>query len=70
MAIHELAKKEQRELVEKWGLKRIDLPPAEASEMLKKWDEESWKGLIYNRLPEIAPKLRELAREAERMTKP
>jgi TRAP-type C4-dicarboxylate transport system substrate-binding protein len=70
VALHELAKKEQKELVEKWGLKRIDLPPAEASELLKKWDEESWKGLIYNRLPEIAPKLRELTREAERMTKP
>jgi TRAP-type C4-dicarboxylate transport system substrate-binding protein len=70
VAIHELAKKEQRELVEKWGIKRIDLPPPEATEMLKKWDEESWKGLIYNRLPKIAPKLRELTLKAERMTKP
>jgi TRAP-type C4-dicarboxylate transport system substrate-binding protein len=70
VAIGNLAKKEQRELVEKWGLKRIDLSPSDGAELLKKWEEESWKGLVYNRLPEIGPKLRELARAAERMRKP
>ena len=69
-AIGNLAKKEQQELVDKWGMKRIDLPSAEATEFLKRWEEESWKGLVYNRLPEIGPKLRELARAAEQMMKP
>jgi TRAP-type C4-dicarboxylate transport system substrate-binding protein len=69
-AIGNLAKKEQQELIEKWGIKRIDLSPQEGTELLRKWDEESWKGLVYSRLPEIGPKLRELARAAERMIKP
>jgi TRAP-type C4-dicarboxylate transport system substrate-binding protein len=70
VAMGKLAKKEQQELIEKWGFKRIDLPPADAAELLKKWEEESWKGLVYNRLPEIGPKLRGLAQAAERMVKP
>lgn len=68
-AIGKLAIKEQQELVEKAGLKRIDLPPTDAAELLRKWEDESWKGLVYNRLPDIGPKLRELAQEAERMIK-
>lgn len=70
VAMGKLAKKEQQELVEKWGMKRIDLSPSDGTELLKKWEEESWKGLVYNRLPEIGPKLRELARAAERLVKP
>jgi TRAP-type transport system periplasmic protein len=69
-AIGKLAKKEQQELIEKWGVKRIDLPPSDAATLLKNWEEESWKTLIYARLPQIAPKLRELTQAAERMTKP
>jgi TRAP-type C4-dicarboxylate transport system substrate-binding protein len=70
VAMGQRAKKEQQALIEKWGMKRIDLSPKEGAEMLRKWEEESWKGLVYNRLPEIGPKLRELARAAERMLKP
>jgi TRAP-type C4-dicarboxylate transport system substrate-binding protein len=68
-AIGKLARKEQQELVEKAGMKRIDLSPTDSAELLRKWEEESWKGLVYNRLPDVAPKLRGLAQEAERMIK-
>lgn len=65
-AIGDMAKKEQRELIEKWGLKKIELSPKDGKELLRIWEEESWKQLVYSRLPEIGPKLRELAKDAER----
>jgi TRAP-type transport system periplasmic protein len=69
-AIGKLARKEQQELVEKHGMKKIELSPADSKELLKKWDEESWKGLIFKRLPDVAPQLKERTEAAERLMKP
>ena len=70
LAIANLAKKEQQELVEKWGMKRIDLSPSEGAELIKRYEDTAWKELVYKRLPEVGPKLRERAQAAERMMKP